>query len=211
MKKLRNLFLYTAILSILSLFVLIFRNFSIAADMALFSAINGLSSPLFDIIFIPFTYYGSVFFWCFLIIFSWIKKERKLSLKLFYNLIISSFLSITLKWIFQRSRPEGIIKYFILSENDVGKSFPSGHSQNAFSGSVILSSFHKHKLLFYGTALMTAMSRVYIGAHYPLDILFGALIGLIIGDIAVNIPTEKAQKKAEKYIKKTKAILRLKN
>lgn len=58
-------------------------------------------------------------------------------------------------------------------------SFPSGHAANAFMVAVILSSLHKRKWpVFYSAAFLVSLSRVYLGVHYPLDVLAGAVLGL---------------------------------
>lgn len=67
---------------------------------------------------------------------------------------------------------------------EAGFSFPSGHATIAFAMAVILS--HKEPRfgwLFYTLAVLIALSRVYLGVHYPLDVFFGALLGWGIGRI----------------------------
>lgn len=62
-----------------------------------------------------------------------------------------------------------------------GKSFPSNHAANSFAGAASLSYlFPQFSYFFYIYAGFVALSRVYVGVHYPLDIFFGALLGLFV-------------------------------
>ena len=62
------------------------------------------------------------------------------------------------------------------------KSFPSNHSANIFVLYYILSSIYKSKSKYFLiTAILVAISRIYVGVHYPMDIFCGAIIGLSVG------------------------------
>lgn len=61
-------------------------------------------------------------------------------------------------------------------------SFPSAHSMNIFAQAMLFSMFYpKLRIYLFLFAGLVAISRVYVGVHYPLDILFGAIIGIAIG------------------------------
>lgn len=63
-----------------------------------------------------------------------------------------------------------------------GHSYPSGHAAGAFAAfSAWCFREKRHYLPLLGFASLIAFSRVYIGVHYPLDVIAGAVIGLIIG------------------------------
>lgn len=71
---------------------------------------------------------------------------------------------------------------------DAGSSFPSGHAATSAAGAVILTYLVGRG--GWALALLAAgvaFSRVYIGVHYPLDVLAGAALGLGVGLAAVAL------------------------
>jgi undecaprenyl-diphosphatase len=60
-------------------------------------------------------------------------------------------------------------------------SFPSGHASTSFAGATILA-FARPRWApaFYLLALAIGFSRVYVGVHYPLDIVGGAALGVLV-------------------------------
>jgi undecaprenyl-diphosphatase len=60
----------------------------------------------------------------------------------------------------------------------LGDSFPSGHAATSFAGAVVLSLFFRRLApALIGLATAIAFSRVYVGVHYPGDVLAGAALG----------------------------------
>lgn len=67
-----------------------------------------------------------------------------------------------------------------------GKSMPSAHAANVFAQAVFFSySDREPRIYLFTFATVVALSRVFVGVHYPGDILVGALIGAIIGLIVI--------------------------
>jgi undecaprenyl-diphosphatase len=61
-------------------------------------------------------------------------------------------------------------------------SFPAGHAATAFAGAVILSAAaRRFAPYFAGLAVLIGFSRVYVGVHYPTDVLAGAALGSLVG------------------------------
>lgn len=108
--------------------------------------------------------------------------------------LISGGLVGTLVWglknWFIRIRPfEEIGDVVALSMGNIDKySFPSAHSALAFFTAIFLA--NRFSLNFSGRlvmlflAFMIALSRVYIGVHYVLDVIAGAILGILIGQVA---------------------------
>ncbi len=60
-------------------------------------------------------------------------------------------------------------------------SFPSGHAATSFAGATILAlAFPRLAVPLYVLAAAVAFSRVYVGVHYPLDIVAGAALGVVV-------------------------------
>jgi undecaprenyl-diphosphatase len=90
-----------------------------------------------------------------------------------------------LKEFFERLRPCNVLSDVLTPNGCNGTfSFPSNHALNNFAAAMFFYKlFPKLKLVLFITASLVAVSRVYLGLHYPSDILGGAIIGLAFGYI----------------------------
>jgi undecaprenyl-diphosphatase len=67
-------------------------------------------------------------------------------------------------------------------------SFPSSHATNIFTGTLILSYIYRRlQIPLMIIAILVAYSRIYVGVHYPLDVLIGSLLGILCALITISI------------------------
>jgi len=78
-------------------------------------------------------------------------------------------------------------------------SFPSGHTATAFAGATMLSFFvPRGAPAFYVLAAAIAYSRLYVGVHYPLDVVGGAIIGAVTALLLLAI----ARRRSEQWLQR---------
>jgi membrane-associated phospholipid phosphatase len=94
-----------------------------------------------------------------------------------------------LKFTIRRRRP-ALAGLPPLTGTTTGLSFPSAHAATSFAGALVYSRLGVPAAPLYALAGGMGLSRVYLGVHYPTDILAGALLGTVLG--AVTGPPAQA-------------------
>jgi undecaprenyl-diphosphatase len=131
------------------------------------------------------------FFFLMLLIFGLVGKKKKfLRIVLIYIIvqaIATGFITEGLKFAVGRPRPGHGFEHELFTLRCSFRSFPSGHTADAFSSAGVLWFFmpsYLSALGFFVYSLGIGLSRIFVGAHYLLDVLagisFGFLTGLII-------------------------------
>lgn len=113
-----------------------------------------------------------------------------------YELILGSFLLWLvvelMKFLVHRSRPFiRLAQARIVGGRAIGQSFPSGHTSQVFFMATLIAQHFQFNLwvvvLFYAIALLVGITRMYVGAHYPRDVLAGAILGSVWGLLGMII------------------------
>jgi undecaprenyl-diphosphatase len=93
-----------------------------------------------------------------------------------------SFVNTLLKYAVQRDRPPTIVlDPEPLMEVPTTSSFPSGHTSTSFACAYVISRLAPRLTVYvYALAALIGFSRIYVGVHYPLDVLAGAVLGVVV-------------------------------
>jgi undecaprenyl-diphosphatase len=167
-------------------------------DTVLFRFFNStISNPIFDVL-MPFltdlnkqrfvlVLVGTLLLWMI------IRGKRSIRLAavcLIVTVLFSDQLSSSvIKYWLIRDRPCHVLEDVkLLVSCGSGYSFPSSHAVNNFAGALMLAFFFpRAKWWYFGFAAVIAFSRVYVGVHYPLDVVGGCVIGLMCGGCMLGV------------------------
>lgn len=127
------------------------------------------------------------------------KKTRRVGI-LSASALLLSFLinNVLLKNLIARARPYEVIEGLsYLVRKPIDYSFPSGHTGSSFAAAVVLflSFPKKYSVWFLVLAFLIGFSRLYVGVHYPSDVLVGALIGTLAAVFVYRIGIKLLNKK----------------
>lgn len=160
-------------------------------DLSIFYFFNHtISLPILDRFFSIITNVNNWFIaYVILLSISWTKGGQKGKIAVIGVLLLILVADQTgyriLKEFFARPRPCHFLTDVITPNGCTGTySFPSNHALNNFAAAMFFYKlFPKLKWVLFITASLISISRVYLGLHYPSDILGGAIIGLAFGYI----------------------------
>lgn len=181
----------------------------IALDRQIFLSINSLPHPpLLDALGLLFSFLGAFGLVWFLLALWLVIRDKAIDRSFIQAMFLAGllsliFVSIVFKPLIHRNRPDvklgdqvTVVTTTIFSEtlNDT-YAFPSGHTTIAFASAYILSRKKRGaRLLFFILAVIIAFTRIYLGKHYPFDVLAGIILGLSIGWFSVLVTSGGGKK-----------------
>ena len=129
------------------------------------------------------TYFGShLAVVVFILVCGILMRQKKALRYLFLLYGIESGVLYGLKLLIQRQRPLHFLDFASKLSRSPGEildpSFPSGHAVYAFMMATLLASwFPRYRVVFYLAAVFIGWTRVYLGLHFPSDVITGSLLG----------------------------------
>ncbi|MEM3190562.1 MAG: phosphatase PAP2 family protein [Candidatus Parvarchaeota archaeon] len=173
-------------------FLLVYLGVSKSFDDSLFNLINQrLNVPFLDKFFEYASLYGRTYFWIPVVAILWVfgsRDYKKAALMMAIVFIIIIIVGLAIKAVYFRPRPfDSISSAITLLPRPTDSSFPSGHALIVIGGATValLMLKKRYSLPLLIEALVVTYSRVYVGLHYPTDILAGSFLGAGIAIVAV--------------------------
>jgi undecaprenyl-diphosphatase len=156
-------------------------------DTALFSAVNAAHAPWADPIMLGATRIGvgaAVWFALALTAMAWRRHRAAAARTCLLLGVVLAVNDLVVKPLVDRARPfrvQAVAARVIQQPPPNTPSFPSGHTATSIAGALALARvWPSARWLLGGLAALIAVSRVYVGVHYPSDILAGAVLGVAL-------------------------------
>ncbi len=181
------------IYTIISFYVKIIGENNIPGNLALLTLITNDRPQYLNSVMIIVSKYGREYFWLAIIILLWIfgeEKEKKVSMVMALGFIIAIILGELSKLLIAQPRPN--ISFHLISESPNDYSYPSGHALIVATGAIIalLTLPYIISIPLLLESISVSYSRIYLGVHWPIDIVGGWVLGLAIA-LLMNRINEK--------------------
>lgn len=160
-------------------------------ELEILRSIQSIANPFFDFLFQLITICGEQMVLISIISIIYWALDKKFGEYIAYSVLTSVLLNNAIKDIFKMKRPigeEGIRT--LREETATGYSFPSGHTQSASSFYGSMAIYLKKRVMYIIATTMIILigfSRLYLGVHYPKDVIVGGILGVLISLICYKL------------------------
>lgn len=177
------------VFSLLALSLLWTTGQRIDANIFFVFNLRGVRPPWLDAIMLWCTHIGSSAFAVFLALCLFSAGKHALMYTLLLGVVTLWLVVEAIKAIIRRSRPfHRITNTRVVGYRAGGRSFPSGHTSQVFFLAILLIQYFHLNMgsicVLYALALLVGITRMYVGAHYPRDVLGGIILGSAWGILA---------------------------
>lgn len=128
------------------------------------------------------TNFGVIYLWIVVSIILYLfgnKKGKTVAKRMIILLVATTIITQIIKFVVMRPRPYEELSSLVLLSVGTDPSFPSGHTATSTAMAYLLSKeYNKYYLMLI--PFIVALSRLYLGVHYPSDVLGGFILGIFI-------------------------------
>ena len=160
-------------------------------ELEILRHIQSIANPFFDFLFQLITICGEQIVLISIISIIYWALDKKFGEYIAYSVLTSVLLNNAIKDIFKMKRPIGEEGIRTLREQTAtGYSFPSGHTQSASSFYGAMAIYLKKRVMYIIATIMIisiGFSRLYLGVHYPKDVIVGGILGVLTSLICYKL------------------------